>query len=301
MKRLTAVGLAAMLVVGLATMAGAHKPEGELYFAAQFPDHYLPVMDGDQSEWAVVPAAYVIPMEKIFSPNKDINDVGRGENDPSEFSVRHILGFNANNDKLYFATEMFDDYHDVGREDAGSLWRDDDWEVRVNVSAVPAEEQNVEGEPINKIIYVHCVPPLEGIYERILPGEAYPWMLNGTEQMAFGWSYDGEMIGGESTYYYEMAIRPIVSMLAEGGTLDNTEFMDMEEGEIIHFNITTADTDAPEPATYNGFWAISPGPANNPEVDLVMAEMDDDMLANIEAAGTAVENISWGMIKAGIK
>ena len=291
MKKLTIFGLAAFLIVGLVAVAGAHKPEGELFFAFQFNDDSVPVIDGNHSDWSFIPAdPYEIRNDRLFSPAASIRDVGRGAADPSEANIRHRIGYNANDEFLYFSTEMFDDYHDIDREDPGSLWRDDDWEVRVNPSAVSAEEHNPEGEPVNKIIYVHAVPPLEGVYERILPGEDKDWMVDGGGNLEFGWSFTGEMLAGEGTYYYEMKLRPVVAL---GETAEDTEWMDMEEGEQLHLNVTMADTDAPQPATYNGFWAISPGPGNNPEVDFVLAPLDD-------VEQTAVEEVSWGMIKAGI-
>jgi len=290
-KKLTIFGLAAFLIVGLVAVAGAHKPEGELFFAFQFNDDSVPVIDGNHADWSFIPAdPYEIRNDRLFSPAASIRDVGRGAADPSEANIRHRIGYNANDEFLYFSTEMFDDYHDIDREDPGSLWRDDDWEVRVNPSAVSAEEHNPEGAPTNFITYVHAVPPLEGVYERILPGEDKDWMVDGGGNLEFGWSFTGEMVSGEGTYYYEMKLRPVVAL---GETAEDTEWMDMEEGEQLHLNVTMADTDAPQPATYNGFWAISPGPGNNPEVDFVLAPLDD-------VEQTAVEEVSWGMIKAGI-
>jgi len=294
-KRISILAIAALVVGGLAGMASAHKPEGEKYFAFQFEDAAVPVIDGQFNDWAFVPEFYRIRGDRIFSPNKDIRDAGRGVYDPSEVNIVHMFGFNPNDEFLYIATEMFDDYHDIDRENAGNLWRDDDWEVRINATALPEAEHNLEGEPVNFITYVHAVPAVEGIFERILPGEDKEWMVGGGGNLEFGWSFTGEMLAGESTYFYEMKLRPIIAL---GDTEAETEWMDLEEGEELHVNITNADTDAPQPATYNGFWALSPGPSNNPEVDLVLDEIDPDVE---QIPGTAVESSSWGLIKASLK
>jgi hypothetical protein len=294
MKKLTIFAVAGLVIVGLASMASAHKPEGEKYFAFQFEDGAVPTIDGVFNDWVFVPEFYRIRGDRIFSPNKGIRDVGRGDYDPSDVNIVHMYGFNPNDEFVYISTEMFDDYHDVDREDPGSLWRDDDYEVRFNATALPEAEHNLEGEPVNFVTYVHCVPPLEGVYERILPGEDKEWMVDGGGNLEFGWTFTGEMLSGEGTYFYEMKLRPIIALADTEG---DTDWMDLEEGEELHVNITMADTDAPQPATYNGFWALSPGPSNNPEVDLVLDELDSSVE---QIPGTAVEGSSWGMIKAGL-
>ncbi len=290
MKKLTVLGFSALLVLGLVAMAGAHKPEGEQYFAFQFLDESVPNMDGDLSDWSFIPDdPYSITNPELFSPAKSIRDVGRGEMDPSEVNIWHRLGYNANNEFLYFATQIFDDFHDIDRENLGHLWRDDSIEIRINPSAVLKAEQNVDGEPINFINYHFAVPPLEGVYEG---GGAPDWIHDGSPYLSFGWSATGEAMGaGGSTYVYEMGTMPVAA-LGEGP--EDTEFFDMEEGEVIHFNITMPDVDCPAPCNYNGFWAVSPGPDNNPEVDLVLAPLEEDVMQ------TAVEDVSWGMIKAGL-
>ena len=291
MQKFTIAAIAGLVVVGLVGMAGAHKPEGEKYFAFQFEDGAVPVIDGDLSDWAFVPDFYRITQDKLFSPNKGIRDVGRGEFDPSDVFNTHTFGFNPNDEFLYVSTSQYDNYHNADREAPNSLWTDDDWEVRINPTALPEDQHNLEGEPVNYIIYVHAVPAVQDVYEVILPGPDF--LLDGNGHLEFGWSWDGEMLDGETTYFLEMKLNPVVAL---GETEGETVWMDIEEGDEIHMNVTHADLDAPHPATYNGFWAISPGPSNNPEVDLVMDEIDD----SVDQMATAVEATSWGLIKEGL-
>ena len=260
------------LLVCLAAVAGAHKPDGETFYAVQFPDHDVPVIDGNLDDWDLVPEKYSIRSNRLFSPAKSVRDVERGEYDSSDIEIRHRIGFNPNTERLYFAFVVIDNYHDIDRESIGALWTDDSIDLRLNPTAVPAEEQNLEGEPANSMIYLLAVPPLEGIYHLIFPG-GYDWMLDGGGHLDFGWSFAGEMLdSGESTYIYEMSMTPIVAL---GESAAETEFMDVEEGEQVHFNILVPDIDGPEPATYNGFWGVSPGPLNEPECDLYLAELED--------------------------
>lgn len=288
MKKLIILGV----IVGLAAMAGAHKPEGEQYFMFQFTDATVPVCDGDLGDWEGIPETYSIRSPELFSPSASIRDVGRGVYDPSEIEIWHRWGFNSEIEYFWLATTIFDNYHDIDRENLGYFWKDDSIEIRVNPSAVPAEEHNVEGEPMNFLNYHFGVPPLEGIFMGGAPPE---WMPANGDYIKFGWSYTGEQFfAGESTYIYEFGCMPVMAM---GEDAASTEFYDVEELETVHINVTVPDLDAPQPATYNGFWAISPGPGNNPEVDFVLAELEDPYPLE---GYTAVEDFSWGMIKAGI-
>jgi hypothetical protein len=287
----------AALVMGAATMAGAHNPPGVVYYAVHLPDENLPVIDGYLDDWAPVPDEYIITSEVLYARDQNIptGNLGQGESDPADHWVKHYHGFNANTDKLYFGTTVWDNFHDNFREDAASIWVDDDWEVRINPAAVDVDFQNVAGEPANKIIYLSGVPPVEGVYMRIVPGEEYDFMQVGTEQLQYGWSFTGEMVGeGESVYIYEMALRPVEALLETGATLENTVFSDLEEGDEVHIANMVLDADQVE-GGLQGAWGLHPGPTNHPLCDFIMAEMDD----TIEWP-TAVENVSWGMIKAGL-
>jgi len=150
MNKLTKLGLAAVLVMGLSNAAFSHAPPGELYFAVQFPDGLTPTMDGDLSDWDIVPIdPYTIRNDRLYSPVAEIQPVGRGEIDVSDINIRHILGWNDSANKLYFMSEVFDNVHDADRENPSAFWQDDAWEVEVNPDHTPTEEHNLEGEPAN--------------------------------------------------------------------------------------------------------------------------------------------------------
>jgi len=301
MKNLTKLGLATVLVLGVAGMAGAHSPAGELYFAAQFPDSIVPTMDGDLSDWDIVPIdPYTILNDRLYSPVADIQPVGRGEIDVSDINIRHLLGWNENYNKLYFMSEVYDNVHNADRENPSAFWQDDAWEVEVNPDHTPTEEHNMAEEPVNNFSYKWAVPPVEGSYQYYRPQASLTWLLDGTEWVDFGWDFTGEKFG-ESTYYYELAITPILSMPNDDASaLDGLVVFDLEENEIIHASVTVGDFD--EACTecalesYQGFWTMSPENCCTGTNDVVLAEMEPSMAALAE---TAVEASSWGQIKAG--
>jgi len=295
MKRSIALGLVAVFVLGLASFAGAHNPVGELFFAVQFPDNVAPSIDGDLSDWNIVPASpYVIGADKMFDPAQ-FQEAGRGELDLSDFNPTQIVGWNENMNKLYFACSIFDNIHNIDRENPAYHWNDDNWEVEVNPTHLAAEEQNLSDEPVNRIAYKWVVPPLEGVYQSIEPIGDLTWLSDGTDYVSFGWSFEGEMFG-ESTYYYELSVSPIASLARENATPDNTEFFDLEQDEIIHISIFNGDIESGD--DYQGFWGTTPESSNIALNDFVLAEIDP---AVADAASTAIEGVSWGQIKAGLQ
>jgi hypothetical protein len=295
MKKSIVIGLAVILGLGTVSLVGAHAPVGELFFAVQFPDNAVPTIDGDLSDWNIVPESpYVLRADKMFDPAQ-FQEAGRGELDLSDFNPMHILGWNDSMNKVYFANQVFDNIHNTDREDPARHWNDDNWEVEVNPTHLAAEEQNLEGEPVNRIAYKWVVPPVEGVYQSIEPVGDLAWLSDGSDYVSYGWGFTGDMYG-ESTYYYEMSITPIGSLPRENATPENTEFVDLEEDEIIHISIFNGDIDNAD--VYQGFWGTTPESSNIALNDFVLAPMDP---AVEEAVGTAVEKVSWGQIKAGLK
>jgi hypothetical protein len=276
-------------------LASAHLPPGELFFAAQFPDHYLPVIDGKHSEWDILPDIYSIRNDKLFDPAQ-FQEAGRGEIDISDANIRHRFGWNENSNKLYLASQIFDNIHNIDRAFGACHCHDDNWETEINPDHSPSEEQNLEGNPVNNISYKWVVPPLDGVYQSIEPIGDLAWLSDGTEFVMFGWSFDGEQFG-ESTYYYESAIIPIEALPRENATPENTDIHDLEEEEIIHMSVTMGDIDVEqENHSYQGFWSLSPESCCKGVNDFVMAPMEDALR---DLAETAVEETSWGQIKAG--
>lgn len=296
----TKMSLVVVLVLSLTALAGAHNPPGELFFAAQFPDAIVPSMDGDLSDWDIVPIdPYTVRNDRLYSPVAEIQPVGRGEVDASDINIRHLFGWNDSANKLYIMSEVFDNVHDGDRENPSAFWQDDAWEVEVNPDHTPTEEHNLEGEPVNNISYKWAVPPVDGSYQYYRPQASLTWLVDGTEWVDFGWGFDGERYG-ESTYYYELAITPILSMPNDEATaLEGAVVYDLEELDIIHLSVTVGDFD--EPCTecvlesYQGFWTLSPEMCCTGTNDLVLAEVEP---ALADAEPTAVENVSWGQIKA---
>ena len=303
MKRRMSVLLVIALVLGMSSFVAAHDPPGELFFMVQFPDNAVPTIDGDFGDWSIVPDnPYAIGQDKLFDPAQ-FQQAGRGQFDPSDINIRHRMGWNDSFNKIYFATEIFDNVHSIDRADPARHWYDDNWEVGVNPDATPSEEhsRNVEDIPINDFFYKFVVPPLGGIYSSMEPVGDLAWLQDGGEFIEFGWSFTGEQFG-ESTYRYELAVTPIESMPRDNATTeDQVVEHNLEEEEIIHISLTVGDIDEPTTGdfvleSYQGFWTLSPESCCTATNDFVMAPVEPS-IADLSA--TAVEEVTWGQIKAG--
>ena len=277
------------LVMGLVGVSAAHDPPGETFFAVQFPDEAVPTIDGDLSDWEIVPTnPYTIGTDKLYD-SFQLKGLGRGENDPSNINIRHRVGWNETNNMIYIASEVFDNKHNTDRQDPGKFFHDDAIEVEVN----PLMD-TVEGLATN-FSYKFAVPPFGGTFIFLRPIEniGHTWLTPGSRWLDFGWSFTGEEFG-ESTYFYELAIRPLETMPTEEGTSESgaVEF-DLEEGETIHVTINIVDVD--EGDDRDVYWSMAVAASCcNALNDFVLTEMDPKLTENI---ATAVETDTWGRIK----
>jgi hypothetical protein len=291
--RKTSLVCSFLLVLGAVSMASAHLPPGELFFAAEVPDGYINV-DGDISEWDVFPAIYQIGNERLFDPAQ-FQEAARGEIDISDINILHRFGWNENANTLYMATRIFDNVHNIDRVFGSCHCNDDNWEVEVNPDHSASEDQNNEGNPVNNISYKWVVPPLDGNYQSIEPIGDLAWLSDGSETVSFGWSFTGDQFG-ESTYTYELSVVPIDALPREGATPENTDFHILGVEDIIHMSMTMGDVDVEQANhSYNGFWSLSPESCCKGVNDFVMAGMEEGVFPD----GTAVDATSWGQIKAG--
>ena len=112
MRKLFALAAAALMLTSTASMA--HFPEGQIFGAWQWPSDPLPNLDGDISEWNVLPAELWID---IFQTEVAEGDIGR-EIDTANLNFRVAVGWNDELDRVYYVYDRFDDIWD---RDAGGF------------------------------------------------------------------------------------------------------------------------------------------------------------------------------------
>ena len=205
--------------------ASAHVND---FLAFQWPDHVLPKIDGDLSEWAIVPDAYAIRIEDSFNAlpiNREINK--------ADLDFVAWAAYNDAQDVLYLAGWVFDDIH--VRDSNDCTCNDDSFEFVVDSDhSLDRDSDTTSGMQWWNI----SVPPLLGKYMQTGP-LSNTW-VNKPPHFQFGWSFEGDQFG-EGTYYYEMRfavwdeLNPVGADLSTAGSLD--------EGDIIHLNLSITDDD----------------------------------------------------------
>jgi hypothetical protein len=300
MRRRTLLALSAIMVLAFAASVSGHTPVGETFFAAQFPDNGVPTIDGDPSDWDIVPESpYHIRTDRMSAADASIGLFERGSSDPSDLNMDSVIGWNESSNRLYFLVSVFDDIHNVDRDDVARFWEDDDIEINLNADHTGQDEANLEGEPWNNHYYGFVVPPVEGqFFFPAFPGPE--WLQPGSDLLDFGWSFTGEQFG-ESTYFYEVGMQVIESIpRVENPAQADSPIFDLEEGEVIHFSIDIGDFDEPG-QTYDSFWSVSDDRACcSGNSDLFLSPVDPDLEAALADRPTAVEAASWGRIKANL-
>ena len=105
-----------LLMTALALKAtqdtGLQRPDVE-YSVFQFPASQIPRIDGDPSDWAIVPDAYAIGTDQLVETVKGIGD----QRDPDNLDVRVRVGWVKGQNHLYFLYEASDNYWDFAKND----------------------------------------------------------------------------------------------------------------------------------------------------------------------------------------
>ena len=96
------------LIFALSVCALALARPGVEYKIFQFPADKIPRIDGDPSDWSVVPETYSIGIDQLKETAK-----GRGFNyDKKDLDVKVKVGWVKGLNRLYFLYEAYDNYWD---------------------------------------------------------------------------------------------------------------------------------------------------------------------------------------------
>lgn len=97
------------LIVAAIGMAGS-RPETQ-FETFQFPQNQIPRIDGDFSDWDIVPDSFRIGLDELSDTKR-----GKGTNlDPNDFDVSVKVAWVKGLNRLYFLYEATDDYWDFSR------------------------------------------------------------------------------------------------------------------------------------------------------------------------------------------
>ncbi len=264
--------LALLGSLGLAVTAlGLEKP-GTTYKVFQFPADQIPRIDGDASDWAMVPESYVIGTDQLH------DDLGHhAAPDPRTLDVRVRVGWVKGLNRLYFLYEAWDNYWDFSRPDL----HNDIFEVVVDGDASGGpliDKGHVESWTPEQVGQSAATPD-----DRISVDEAH-WAIHGVHAqnyhiftpavnkdwcMAWGaptwvkelpWANSAQSFAfkpGESgKYVLEFWITPFDYAGPEGPQRAVESVL--SENKIIGLSWAVLDSDDVNSRERDGFWNLSP-------------------------------------------
>lgn len=136
-----------LLIIPLLALSFS-KPVME-YKIFQFPQNQVPRIDGDFSDWSMVPESYCIGNEALKNTK-----FGEGKEDPKDFDLKVKVGWVKDLNRLYFFIDAYDDYWDftdpVMRQDIFELVVDGDMS---GGSFIYTENSNKAFMPLSQLYF----------------------------------------------------------------------------------------------------------------------------------------------------
>ena len=309
LKKITVL-LALALCVAVVAPATAHVPEGAVRTAFQWPAGLEPTLDGDLSEWSIVPEDYLIS----FAEHTEFN--GEKPADFGDLNFRSIVGWSESTNSLYFMMERFDDFYDRDAQ-GGVAGGDDSWEMHVDGDHSGDQMRfgtaDIENEEERALAQGRWSQSYHTRFPNLGPDgqESWSWFWMTQAQWHdelpyadHGFRLDGEIGGGEATAFIEVRRQAWDDFLfndPEGSVIH-----DYNEGDITGLGWAVFDSDVAgadggvgQDAEHSGQWSLS----GATDVWKTTASATDFLLAPVDprvdfsAIESAVEENSWGRIK----
>lgn len=106
--------LALLMLTGIPHASALVRPE-VTFKVFQFPPNMVPRIDGDDSDWAMVPDSYAIGMSQLV--NTEAPGGYGTDRDPKDLDVKVKVGWVKGLNRLYVLYEAYDNYWDFSRLD----------------------------------------------------------------------------------------------------------------------------------------------------------------------------------------
>jgi len=287
----------------LSTACWAHLPEGLVRAAVQFPPGQSPIIDSDLSEWDVVTDAYLITHE-------DLTETVRGlgtERDAADLALRAFVGWSPETNKIYIMEDRFDDAVWVGDETwehakgSGCTGNARDFlEIQIDGDHSGGQFNSWKDESLSQdekdILHGQQA---QGYGLR--PNGRYAWHKT-IEHTLPPWGDQAFTCtsgpGEPGNVYAEYMYSPWNDL--RWTDVPNSVQQTLVEGEIFGLNFTVLDSD--DGAGYDGYWTLSGATDSCHHADFLsdflLTPIDPDIDWASQERGTAVQERSWGHIKA---
>lgn len=267
--------------------------------AFQFPDRFVPVVDADLGDWAVVGTEYTVGTSAF----RDLVHEGTSV-DPADFTVELKVGWNPAVNRIYLAARVTDDIHQIDRP-AGSaslrIFQDDAMEIFLDadhsggqfanfVDLSPAEQLRRNGTEANH--FVIAGPPPDAVY--LVNYSAAGWYaLPDGPYTAAAYRTGAGPTGGTETTYEAMFV-PFDRIDVDAVFLSDEH--PLREGQVIGFNMEFDDYDRSS-ELLDAKWSLSGGQ----NAFQLSERFTDLMLMPLEGIfPTRTEDVSWGHLKASL-
>jgi hypothetical protein len=308
MKKLLSCAVALALATGFGTPADAHDPPGVIYEMWQWPSTHLPTLDADFSDWDAVPEELWLT-EQDFSNLMSNPESGSGgtsadvDPDGSDLAVRLTFGWNDDTERIYMAYDRFDDFWSISRDDI-ELTVDADhsggafWQTEGMSDEEAARFNNSQAQGVH--FFNHGALADVGVPWNWHWSTSADWHIDPPyAEGAFDWT--SPELGQEYSWQQELWSVWWDDFIWDDPT--GSVIHDMQEGEIIHLAARNKDGDIAQndaegnPQDFSD-WALNLHESSEnadflPDWELLPVQVD--------LLPTAVENDSWGHIKASFK
>lgn len=224
------------------------RPDKE-YKVFQFPRTAIPRIDGDFSDWEIVPDSYSVGLSELYDTHG-----GRGARlDPREFDLTVKVGWVAGENRLYFYVEAYDDCWDFAdeglRQDIFELVVDADLsggpfikEDNGNRNKLPVSDLHFKGHGAHAQNY-HIFTPVQPGKDWAMVWGSTPWIKDFPYANV---AYDYDFAQGESgTLRMEFWITPFDYAAVEG--ISRSVVSRLEENELIGLSWCMIDFDTDKP------------------------------------------------------
>jgi len=219
------------------------KPE-VTYRIFQFPQNQIPRIDGNFSDWKMVPNSYSIGIDQLENTK-----LGQGEpQNPKDFDLNVKVGWVKDLNRLYFYIDAFDDFWDFSdpalRQDIFELCVDADlsggpfiYKVNGNVNKIPLSELYFKGHGAHAQNY-HIFTPVKD-KDWAMPWGNTPWIK---EFPYANVSYHYDFKSGESgRLQMEFYITPFDYASVDGP--EHSVISSLKENDIIGMSWSMLDFD----------------------------------------------------------
>ncbi len=302
MKRIIVIATVLGLVLASFTPSSAHQRTDRNWAAVQVPidvDGIRDVvMDGDLSDWDNVPSVFWVTQDDLV----EVVTGTQGDPDPGNLAERIIVGWHPETNLVYVMEERFDDVWYGTLDDTN-----DKLELVLDADHSGGQFQGVESIDLDPARWAGATA--QDWQQSLNNADNNLWLWGGgvwasVEPYAgIRWDVEGEA-GGPATLYQESWFTTFDDLPASSTGSDDPDLIihDLEEGQVMGIGMAIQDDDNGPGNSYNGYW-VSTGDINmyfhaDSLVDYVLLGFDaNNWVSDTDA--TAVEDDSWGRIKAG--